>query len=137
MDKIHCSWFVILTYLRRDFCLTIPLLSNSWFICVYYALSPTLCCGRSCYWIFNGVSRHCSQAMDRRCLLLHANSGAHHLSVARFCMEVVSTFNRDILIHYVSELYSSYQRTYWPQPYHIAQEIQKYNIPDYRPRQEQ
>lgn len=31
----------------------------------------------------------------------------------------------------------SYKRTYMPASYHIAQEIQKYNIPDYRPRQEQ
>jgi len=30
-----------------------------------------------------------------------------------------------------------YRRTYRPAPYHIAQELQKYNIPDYRPRQEQ
>ncbi|KZO96121.1 phospholipid-translocating P-type ATPase [Calocera viscosa TUFC12733] len=30
-----------------------------------------------------------------------------------------------------------YKRTYRPQPYHIAQELQKFNIPDYRPRQEQ
>lgn len=30
-----------------------------------------------------------------------------------------------------------YRRTYHPRPYHIAQELQKYNIPDYRPRQEQ
>ncbi|KAF9240395.1 Ca-transporting ATPase [Melanogaster broomeanus] len=30
-----------------------------------------------------------------------------------------------------------YRRTYKPLPYHIAQEVQKYNIPDYRPRQEQ
>ncbi|CCM04383.1 uncharacterized protein FIBRA_06558 [Fibroporia radiculosa] len=30
-----------------------------------------------------------------------------------------------------------YRRTYRPESYHIAQEIQKYNIPDYRPRQEQ
>ncbi|KAH8096781.1 calcium transporting ATPase [Cristinia sonorae] len=30
-----------------------------------------------------------------------------------------------------------YRRTYMPESYHIAQEIQKYNIPDYRPRQEQ
>ncbi|KAL4252396.1 Phospholipid-transporting ATPase [Abortiporus biennis] len=30
-----------------------------------------------------------------------------------------------------------YRRTYLPETYHIAQEIQKYNIPDYRPRQEQ
>jgi hypothetical protein len=32
---------------------------------------------------------------------------------------------------------SSYVRTYHPDSYHIAQELQKYNIPDYRPRQEQ
>ncbi|CAE6467336.1 hypothetical protein ACGC1H_005047 [Rhizoctonia solani] len=30
-----------------------------------------------------------------------------------------------------------YRRTYNPASYHIAQELQKYNIPDYRPRQEQ
>lgn len=30
-----------------------------------------------------------------------------------------------------------YRRTYKPASYHIAQELQKYNIPDYRPRQEQ
>jgi len=30
-----------------------------------------------------------------------------------------------------------YRRTYIPASYHIAQELQKYNIPDYRPRQEQ
>eukprot|EP00842_Homolaphlyctis_polyrhiza_P002796 jgi/Hompol1/3517/HPOL_006581-RA len=31
---------------------------------------------------------------------------------------------------------NSYQRTYSPRTYHIIQEIQKYNIPDYRPRME-
>ena len=31
----------------------------------------------------------------------------------------------------------SYRQTYMPSSYHIAQELQKYNIPDYRPRQEQ
>ena len=29
-----------------------------------------------------------------------------------------------------------YKRNYRPQSYHIVQEIQKFNIPDYRPRQE-
>jgi phospholipid-transporting ATPase len=28
------------------------------------------------------------------------------------------------------------KRNYYPKSYHIAQEIQKFNIPDYRPRQE-
>lgn len=30
-----------------------------------------------------------------------------------------------------------YRRTYAPRSYHVAQEVQKYNIPDYRPRQAQ
>ncbi|KAG1764931.1 Ca-transporting ATPase [Suillus occidentalis] len=34
-------------------------------------------------------------------------------------------------------IWKYYRRTYIPLPYHIAQELQKYNIPDYRPRQEQ
>lgn len=34
-------------------------------------------------------------------------------------------------------VFSSYRRTYLPSSYHIVQELQKYNIPDYRPRQEQ
>ncbi|KAG2756078.1 hypothetical protein P692DRAFT_201800723, partial [Suillus brevipes Sb2] len=34
-------------------------------------------------------------------------------------------------------IWKCYRRTCIPLPYHIAQELQKYNIPDYRPRQEQ
>lgn len=30
-----------------------------------------------------------------------------------------------------------YKRLFMPEPYHIVQEIQKYNLPDYRPRMEQ
>lgn len=30
-----------------------------------------------------------------------------------------------------------YKRTYSPRSYHVAQEVQKYNVPDYRPRQAQ
>lgn len=32
--------------------------------------------------------------------------------------------------------YHSVKRTYFPKSYHIIQEVQKYNIPDYRPRME-
>src|ERR1700734_1006089 len=46
-------------------------------------------------------------------------------------MEIVRVFS------FISNLACSYRRTYRPAPYHIAQELQKYNIPDYRPRQEQ
>jgi hypothetical protein len=38
---------------------------------------------------------------------------------------------------YLILILGSYRRTYDPRSYHIAQELQKYNIPDYRPRQEQ
>jgi hypothetical protein len=37
----------------------------------------------------------------------------------------------------VSEEAYSYKRLFMPEPYHIVQEIQKYNLPDYRPRMEQ
>ncbi|GAA6019012.1 hypothetical protein JCM10207_006287 [Rhodosporidiobolus poonsookiae] len=33
--------------------------------------------------------------------------------------------------------WKSYKRIFRPEPYHIVQEIQKYNLPDYRPRMEQ
>ncbi|GAA5937294.1 hypothetical protein JCM1841_006032 [Sporobolomyces salmonicolor] len=33
--------------------------------------------------------------------------------------------------------WKSYKRLFRPEPYHIVQEIQKYNLPDYRPRMEQ
>ncbi|BGP28306.1 aminophospholipid translocase [Rhodotorula toruloides] len=33
--------------------------------------------------------------------------------------------------------WKSYKRLFMPEPYHIVQEIQKYNLPDYRPRMEQ
>ncbi|KAK4705641.1 phospholipid-transporting ATPase, partial [Phenoliferia sp. Uapishka_3] len=33
--------------------------------------------------------------------------------------------------------WKSYKRMFQPEPYHIVQEIQKFNLPDYRPRMEQ
>ncbi|KAM0749097.1 phospholipid-translocating P-type ATPase [Meredithblackwellia eburnea MCA 4105] len=33
--------------------------------------------------------------------------------------------------------WKSYKRMFTPEPYHIVQEIQKFNLPDYRPRMEQ
>jgi hypothetical protein len=55
---------------------------------------------------------------------------------ARLRVEIVSGFKT---VPGCPELtvISSYRRTYKPASYHIAQELQKYNIPDYRPRQEQ
>ena len=33
--------------------------------------------------------------------------------------------------------WKAYKRCFRPEPYHVVQEIQKYNLPDYRPRMEQ
>ena len=55
---------------------------------------------------------------------------------ARLRMEIVSGF-KTVLEYPELTVISSYRRTYKPASYHIAQELQKYNIPDYRPRQEQ
>lgn len=33
--------------------------------------------------------------------------------------------------------WKAYKRLYRPEPYHIVQEIQAFNLPDYRPRMEQ
>jgi phospholipid-transporting ATPase len=48
--------------------------------------------------------------------------------------------NSELSFYMVSGLSAdicSYKRTYQPAPYHIVQEIQKFNLSDYRPRQEQ
>ena len=60
----------------------------------------------------------------------------------RFSVSCAISFgNSELLyfIHFVKQILNvhSYRRTYMPSSYHIAQELQKYNIPDYRPRQEQ
>nr|KAJ3420256.1 hypothetical protein HK105_005907 [Polyrhizophydium stewartii] len=41
-----------------------------------------------------------------------------------------------VMVNLRDLVWKYYKRTYAPQAYHIAQEIQKYNIPDYRPRME-
>ena len=46
-------------------------------------------------------------------------------------MEIVSP---DDQLHDLTNISSSAKRMYYPQTYHHIQEIQKYNIQDYRPR---
>lgn len=64
--------------------------------------------------------------------------GLVSLSCPSFSTFATLCGNSNYFFGYISlTLYTfSYQRTYIPKPYHIIQEIQKYNIPDYRPRQE-
>ena len=72
--------------------------------------------------------------MDKQRILFHDPPGSHLLPFERLCMEIVCTLTIRSLL---TKVLSSYRRTYKPLSYHIAQELQKYNIPDYRPRQEQ
>jgi hypothetical protein len=55
------------------------------------------------------------------------------LSVERFRMEIVSLSDERGLVLLLTDSFSS-KRMYYPQTYHHIQEIQKYNIQDYRPR---
>jgi len=57
------------------------------------------------------------------------------LSTKRLRMEIVSSARTFDTSHQLT--FPSYKRTYLPAPYHIVQEIQKFNLSDYRPRQEQ
>jgi hypothetical protein len=111
---------------------------NPRLIRLYDALPPTICDHRSRHWFLDRVLRTRPAFVDRWCVLLHAATRPHVLSLSRFRMEIVSVPHH--IIHPMndcSRLSHSYRRTYMPRSYHIAQELQKYNIPDYRPRQEQ
>lgn len=90
---------------------------------------------RPCHRVLNRIPRDCTPAVDWRCLLFCSHSHTYFLPVPRLCMEIV----RFLTCSQPHGAYSlhSYRRTYLPASYHIAQELQKYNIPDYRPRQEQ
>lgn len=82
-------------------------LSDPRFIRLYHAFPPTLRRGRSRHRVLNGIPRHCSQAMDGLCLLLHVNSGPHHLSDSRFRMEIVSNLWPCVNLNLAEEGFSS------------------------------
>ncbi|GAA5960201.1 hypothetical protein JCM8115_002542 [Rhodotorula mucilaginosa] len=49
----------------------------------------------------------------------------------------LTIFGLPVLLLIRDFTWRSYKRLFMPEPYHIVQEIQKYNLPDYRPRMEQ
>lgn len=110
--------------------------SYTWIIHLHNGLPSTLRRRGSCNRVFEGVRRNRPAPLDRLGLLSRYSFGTRHLSDSGFRVEIVG-----LSYSFFSELYTdgehSYRRTYMPETYHIAQEIQKYNIPDYRPRQEQ
>jgi hypothetical protein len=86
--------------------------------------------------LLHWIPQHCTPVMDRRRLLFCAHTHSDSMPCPWFCVEIVRPFPPHAYESW-SDLAHSYRRTYRPAPYHIAQELQKYNIPDYRPRQEQ
>ena len=110
--------------------------SNSWLLRVHHALPALVRRRRPRHRLFPRVSRAGPEALDRRRVLLYAPARPGVLSQSGPSLEVVRPpfpFRMRADAHGAH----SYKRTYMPSSYHIAQEIQKYNIPDYRPRQEQ
>lgn len=84
--------------------------------------------------VLDQLPRHRSQALGGCCLLLCPDLVPRRLSSSRLCVEVVSDLS-DTVGSLAKRC--SYRRTYHPASYHIVQEIQKFNLSDYRPRQEQ
>lgn len=92
--------------------------------------------------LFSRVSRTCLPSVDKRCILSLFARLSRILLAQRLCLEVVSplfTVQVEYAIRDANNLitFISYRRTYHPRSYHIVQEIQKFNLSDYRPRQEQ
>lgn len=84
------------------------------------------------------VPRYRAAFVGRRGVLLCPLATPHCGATKRLRLEVVSTHQHpDYGVLGRAHGLSSYRRTYYPAPYHIVQEIQKFNLSDYRPRQEQ
>jgi len=84
-------------------------------------------------WIFDGIPGSRTQVIPKSDLLASSTRHPNPLSVERFRMEIVSLSDERVLVLLLTDSFSS-KRMYYPQTYHHIQEIQKYNIQDYRPR---
>ncbi|ETW82458.1 hypothetical protein HETIRDRAFT_149129 [Heterobasidion irregulare TC 32-1] len=91
---------------------------HPWLLRVHYALPALVRRRCPCHRLFPRVTRAGPEALDRHHVVLYAPARPG------VCL------GQDLVWKY-------YKCTYMPASYHIAQEIQQYNIPDYRPRQEQ
>lgn len=101
----------------------------------HHAVFATIRGRRPCDWIFNGIRWNCATPMDKLGLLLCPATYTNILPRKRLRLEIVSV--ACVYLRASGLRFRSYRRTYMPSSYHIVQELQKYNIPDYRPRQEQ
>ncbi len=82
-------------------------------------------------WIFAGIRGSRAQIIPKSNFLASSACHPNTLPIKRFCMEIVSL---DELFEDLTNISFSAKRMYYPQTYHHIQEIQKYNIQDYRPR---
>ena len=76
--------------------------------------------------------------MDASSTLVQHHTISFCVSHSRLLLEIVRPPPTYLSLRswFLTPLFS-YRRTYRPMPYHISQELQEENIPDYRPRQEQ
>ena len=73
------------------------------------------------------------ETVEQPSILGHVSCLATTLSHQRLCLEIVSCTST-LCLHADADRVRSAKRMYYPQTYHHVQEIQKYNIQDYRPR---
>ena len=112
--------------------------NHTWFFRVHDGFPPSIRPHRTSHRDLDWIRRHRSASIRQLVILLYDSSAPCHMFIKRLCMEVVSQSVYPSNRRYWLDLsHFSYRRTYIPASYHIAQELQKYNIPDYRPRQEQ
>src|SRR5271154_404713 len=103
---------------------------NSRIICHLHDLPPHLRHCRPTPRLLNGIRRNTTIPLSHNRVLglHHRNSG--NVSNPRLCMEIVPSpppIQR-------TPLTCSARRMYYPKEYHYVQEIQKFNVADYRPR---
>ena len=118
MDKVHSG-----SYTR--------------FLRLYNGCSTSLCRHCPASQLLIGVQEHCAATMGRSGVLFRPVLIPHRMPPTGLCVEIVRPFTFCDILVAVLMCCSSYRRTYYPASYHIVQEIQKFNLSDYRPRQEQ
>ena len=100
---------------------------HSWFI---YYMDGVLPCIRSCRAITGllaGISGNNTSYIWKSSILGDDRGNPSNVSNTGFRMEIVRLLNPIILT-------VSARRMYYPKQYHYVQEIQKFNVADYRPR---
>jgi hypothetical protein len=97
-------------------------------ICHLHDLPPRLRNRRPTPRLLNGICRNTTVPLSHNHVLGLHHSNSSNVSNPRLCMEIVSSLLQG------TPLTCSARRMYFPKEYHYVQEIQKFNVADYRPR---